>query len=307
MDISVVIPVYKARKCIRELHGRLRNSLVPMAKEFEIIYVDDKCPEGTWDLIQEIASADASVKGVRLSRNFGQHQAISAGLEISTGQYIVVMDCDLQDDPKCIPDLYKEVGSGFDVVLAKWVSKDEPLLKRMSSRAFYMILNALCDTSISDDAGHFGIYSRKVIDAIVRFRDHTRWLKGMVGWAGFSVGYLEVKRNKRLDGKSSYSVKKLLNFASEIIILTSNRPLKILAVLGLAILSVSLVFVLGVVLRYFFGQGSLLGWPSLIVSIWFFSGLIIFAIGILGLYMGRIYFEVRGRPSYIVNEKTYVP
>lgn len=298
---SVVIPVYGCEKCLFELYKRLKITLEQITNEFEIILVNDASPDGSIEIINKLANLDQRVKGVILSRNFGQHYAITAGLDISSGNWIIVMDCDLQDQPEEILKLYEEASKGFDIVLGRRAIRKDSFLKRLSSKFFYKTFSYLTDTNQDGTIANFGIYNRKIIDTIIGMRENLRFFPTMVKWVGYRVSSIDIDHNSRGSGKSGYSLKKLIKLAIDVILAFSDKPLKITVKLGIYISLFSFIYAVYIVIRALLGIQNLLGWSSLIVSIWFFSGIMIFIMGIIGIYIGKIFDEVKKRPLYIVD------
>jgi len=304
MDISVVIPVYGCNSCLHKLHERLINSLTQITTSFEVIMVNDASPDNSWESIKQITHQDHRVKGINFSRNFGQHNAITAGLDYTRGKWIVVMDCDLQDQPEEIIKLYTKALEGYDIVVGKRSERKDGFFKKLSSSIFYKIYNYLTDSNIDKAIGNFGIYSEKVINNIKLLREQNRSFGLFVLWSGFSRTEITIVHAKREEGKSSYNFTKLINLASDSIISHSNKPLKLSVKLGFFLSFISVIYSLWLVVRYFIWSSPIEGWTSLIVSLYFLSGLVIGSIGMLGLYIGKIFDEVKNRPLYIIQETT---
>jgi glycosyltransferase involved in cell wall biosynthesis len=300
--ISVVTPVYRCAPCLVQLYNRLRAALEPITADFEIIMVNDHSPDDAWSVICELSRRDRRVKGVNFSRNFGQHYAITAGLDFASGDWVVVMDCDLQDRPEEIPKLYAKAQEGYDIVFGKRVERQDRFLKRMSSKLFYRVFSYLTETEQDASIANFGIYHRKVIDTVINMREQLRFFPTMVKWVGFRSTAIPIEHASREEGKSSYSWKRLLNLAFDVIISFSDKPLRLTVKLGFFLSLFSFLYALYIVIRALLGIRGIMGWPSLIVSIWFFSGLIIFILGIIGIYISKIYEETKKRPIYIVKE-----
>jgi polyisoprenyl-phosphate glycosyltransferase len=303
--ISIVSPVYGAENLLDQLVQRIRAAVEPITSHFEIILVDDCGPDNSWQKIQQNALADGRIKGIRLSRNFGQHYAITAGLDLAQGEWVVVMDCDLQDRPEEIPNLYRKAREGFEVVLARRIQRQDPFTKKLFSRLFYNTLGYLTGTKQDSSIANFGIYHQKVVQAICSMRESIRYFPTMVKWVGFSQSSLNVEHAERPEGNSSYNFKRMLNLALDIILAYSDKPIRLAVKAGLLMAGGSLLFALVTMVRYFTGNITVLGYTSLIVSIWFLSGLIISILGILGFYIGKTFEGVKARPIYIVSEKTY--
>ena len=303
--ISVVVPVYKAEKCLDELYSRLNHSLSSINPDFEIVLVEDCGGDGSWQKIVELANKDRRVKGLQFSRNFGQHYGITAGLDVCVGDWVVVMDCDLQDAPEEIPRLYAKAQEGFDIVLASRANRQDKFLKRFTSTCFYRVLSYLADTEYDGSHGNFRIMSKAVVDNFKTMREQLRFFGGLVQWMGFPTTSLEVIHNARFEGTSSYTFKKLLKLAIDTIIAFSDKPLRIAIKVGFLMSAFSFAYgayILGHSMIY---GSSVEGWSSLIVSIYFIGGIIISMLGIIGIYLGKAFDQIKGRPLYIVRRVTF--
>lgn len=303
--ISVVIPVYKAEACLHELYRRLRVSLEAITPDFEIFLVEDCGGDRSWEIIRELARSDPRVKGLQFSRNFGQHYGITAGLDHCAGDWVVVMDCDLQDRPEEIPKLYAKSQEGFDVVYARRSERQDFWLKRLSSRAFYAVFDYLTEQQSDPAIANFGIYSFKVIDNYRRMRESVRNFPLFVRWLGFPSAVVNVEHSQRFAGSTSYTFYKLMHLAINAIVAQSNRPLRVSIKFGFFMAFFSFLVGCYYFLRYFLYSIPVAGWTSVIVSIYFLAGLFFINTGFIGLYVGRIYDEVKGRPLYVINNTTF--
>jgi glycosyltransferase involved in cell wall biosynthesis len=300
--LSIVIPVYKGEFFMDTLVSQLAETCSKITEDFEIILVDDCGPDKSWEKIKENCKKDKRVKGVQLSRNFGQHYAITAGLDCSKGEWIVVMDCDLQDQPSEIMKLYAAAQEGYDVVLAGRHNRQDGFFKKLFSKYFYKVLSFLIGTNIDSSVANFGVYNRRVINAVVAMREHTRFFPMLIKWVGFKTRIVEVNHAARAEGRSSYSLSALINLALSTMLSFSDKPLRLMVKFGILVSFFAFIFALYNVVQYMRGIISVSGFASLIVSIWFLSGLIISAIGIVGLYTGRIFEQTKQRPIYIINK-----
>jgi len=303
-EISVVSPVYCCADCLRVLCARLKDTLSSLGKDYEIILVDDASPDGAWPLLRELAAADPRVKALALSRNFGQHYAIAAGIEHARGRWIVVMDCDLQDRPEEIASLYSKALEGYDVVFAERETRRDSWLKRNSSRLFIMLLNYLSGADYDYRTANFGIYARSVIDAVRSMGDRSRFFPVMVRWTGFRKASVPVQHDMRgSGGGSSYSLRKLLRLALDIMLSYSDKPLRLVATLGIIVSMIALAMTGFSLYRYLRGDVTVAGYTSLIASMWLLAGVMLFCMGIIGLYVGRVFESVKFRPTFIVRER----
>ncbi len=291
-----------AEKLLPELVARIEASVRPITEDFEIILVDDRSPDQSWQVIEQLTHAYPRVRGLRLSRNFGQHSAITAGLDYSQGQWVVIMDCDLQDRPEEIPLLLAHARKGFDWVIAQRANRQDSWLKKTLSRLFYRALAYLTDTRQDSSTANFGIYNRRVIDALCRMRETARYFPTMIRWVGFRGATLPVAHAPRPSGKSAYGFRRKLDLAMDTILAYSDKPLRLTIKLGLLISATAFIGVFYTLIRWLEGRITVLGYASLITSIWFFSGLIIFVLGVVGLYIGKTFEGVKNRPLYLIDQ-----
>jgi dolichol-phosphate mannosyltransferase len=302
MDISVVIPVYGCRACLEELHQRLVTALAAITSRYEIILVNDACPQNSWEVIKQIAMKDPHVKGIDLSRNFGQIRAITAGLHYSDGEWVVVMDCDLQDKPEEIVRLYNKAQEGYDVVFTRRAVRQDSFLKKLSSRVFYWIYGYFTAGAFDSSIGNFSISRRMVMDNYKRMGDQNRAFILFIKWMGFRSAVIDIDHAERAAGKSSYTLRKQLRMALEIITTQSNKPLILSIRLGFGVSLLAFLYGIYMIARYVIYGISVAGWTSTIVSIYFVGGMILAQMGILGLYIGYVFDQTKGRPSFIVRE-----
>ncbi len=300
--ISIVSPVYKAEKFVGKLVAEIRKTMQTIGVSYEIVLVDDRSPDNSWLHMKAISEEFKEVKSIRLSRNFGQHPAIMAGLSQAKGEWVVVMDCDLQDQPKEIIKLYEKAQQGFDVVLARRTKREDSFLKRMSSHLYSKIYGYFTNTKYDNEIANFGIYHQKVIAAILRISDYIKFFPLFVNFVGFNVTSISVAHAKRDSGKTSYSLSKLISLAFNTIISFSNKPLKIMVKFGLVISLLSFGIGIYEIYRFVTNQIAVLGYTSIIVSIWFLSGVIITTIGVTGIYIGKIFDQSKNRPVFIIDE-----
>ena len=300
MDISVVIPMYGCRKAIPELYSRLSETLKTLTNEYEIIMVNDACPQNSWEEIEKLCARDKRVVGIEMARNFGQMKAITAGMDHSTGKLVVVMDCDLQDAPEEIPRLYAKLQEGYDVVFARRMQRKDPPLRRLVSKCFYKIYSMATDGRYDPALANFSIMTRQVADAYCSMREIHRAFVMYIKWLGFRHGYIEVEHQARHSGKSSYSLKKRIAMAEEILTSQSDKLVRVIAKLGMLISFFSFLMIIVTVIRYFLLRIPQ-GYTSTFAVIFLMGGLILSAIGIVGIYIGNIFMEVKERPLYVVR------
>lgn len=304
-EISIVVPVYRGEDCLEELHRRLVENVSQVTPDFEMVLVEDRGPDESWSKIQTLAEKDPRIRGARLSRNFGQHHAITAGLSLARGNWVVVMDCDLQDRPEEIPRLYAEAQKGFDIVLARRTRRTDKWSKRFSSVMFYKVFNYLTDLNYDGTVANFSIVSRKVVDQMRQMPEAVRFYGGFLTWMGFDRSYIDVTHGERYAGESSYTFTKLMQLATPVILAYSNKPLRLCIYAGTALAGLSVLGAGFVTVRALFYEIPVMGWPSLFVMLTFSTGAIIAVLGVLGLYIDRIFTEVKRRPLFIVGHKTF--
>jgi polyisoprenyl-phosphate glycosyltransferase len=305
-DISIVVPVYGCDGTLAKLYQRVCAAVTDIPASFELIFIDDCGPGRPWELIKELARQDPRVIGLKLSRNFGQHYAITAGVDFSQGNWLVVMDCDLQDRPEEIPHLWVKAQEGFDVVVGRRVERQDVFWKRLASNVFHRIFSYMTDQASDATQANFGIYSRKVVDDLKRLPEHSRAFPLLIRWLGFKSTSIEIQHDERADGKSSYNLSRMFSLATDAIVSYSNKPLKIFVQTGFLIAFSALFYGVWLIIRYLSVGYVAPGWTSVMVSLYFLSGVLLFGMGVLGIYIGRIFNQVKGRPLYIVQDITRV-
>ncbi|MDD5157869.1 glycosyltransferase family 2 protein [Sulfurimonas sp.] len=303
--ISIITPVYGCCGSLNNLYERLTQSLSAVTDDFEIIMVNDSSPDNAWGTIKKLAQSDSRVKGINLSRNFGQHKAITAGLDYAQGDWIVVMDCDLQDQPEEIIKLYNKALEGHDIVFGRRAKRKDTFFKKLSSKLFYKVYDYFTESKIDNTIANFSIISKKVLNTLKQMREQNRTYPLFVNWAGFKRTEINIEHSSRDEGKSSYTFSKLINLAIDSIVSQSNKPLKLSIKFGFIVAFFSLLYASWLILRYFMFSIPVEGWTSVMVSIYFIAGLLFANMGILGLYIGKIFDETKNRPIYIVQETTF--
>ncbi len=306
--LSVVLPVFNEEKGLTPLYDRLISALVPMGLDFELIFVNDGSRDGSWQRVLELSTRDARVCGVNLSRNFGHQIAITAGIELSRGEVVVVMDSDLQDPPELIPQMYARYRDGFDVVYAQRRTREgETWFKKWTAKAFYRLIRRMTVIEIPLDTGDFRLMSRRVVEDLKRVQEQSRFVRGLVTWVGYNQTPILYDRDARFAGSTKYPIAKMMRFAFDGITGFSSQPLRLASHAGLffAVASLALMVVL-TLYKIGGGQGIIPGWTSLAVAVLFLGGVQLLAIGILGEYIGRIYEEVKRRPLYLIRDSVNI-
>ena len=302
--LSVAIPVHNEEGVLPELLKRLRSVLDDLpGGPHEMVFADDASTDRTYETLEAAARMDARIFVLSLSRNFGHQAAITAALDHVTGDAVVVMDGDLQDVPEVIPQFVEKYQQGFDVVYAKRVRRKEPWLLRFCYYVFYRLIASLSEIQLPLDSGDFGLMSRRVIDHLRRMPEHHRYLRGMRTWVGFRQSGIEVERAERHSGQSKYGLLRLMKLAFDGIFAFSIVPIRSAALLGVFVMFLATLFVVYSLYARLFLQRSPQGFTALIVSLTFLSGMVLFFLGVIGEYVGRIYEEIKARPHYVIDRK----
>ncbi|MFH0948827.1 MAG: glycosyltransferase family 2 protein [Elusimicrobiota bacterium] len=303
--MSIVSPVYGAATLLEELVNQIQASVSHITDEFEIILVEDSSPDNSWDIIKSLSAMNSRIKGIKLSRNFGQQSALNAGLDYASGDWIVTLDCDLQDDPIYIQQLYQKGLEGYDIVFACRQNRKDSWIKKICSKLFYNFLSYLTETNQDSRIANYVLYKKNVIDAMKQLGDYCRYYPMINRWVGFNVFKLEIEHSKRMDNiKSSYSISKRFKLAYETIITFSDKPLRLVLQFGITLVLLALVVAVILTLRYFIIGANVRGWISVFVSIWLLSGITIAILGLVSAYLGKMFETVKHRPTYIVMNKT---
>ena len=300
--LSVVVPVYGCCNCLGELTKRLFAVAEQLAVPMEIILVNDSSPDASWNGIKRLAEADARVKGINLSRNFGQHFAITAGLFYAVGDWVAVMDCDLQDVPEELPKLYRKAQEGFDAVFGRRAVRQDRWLKRMTSFVFLKSLSWLARTSIDPAIANYSVVSSRVVADLRRMNERHRSYGMLVHLATSKIVSIDIEHASRAYGESSYTLVTKLRLAADLVISHSIRPLYVSVFAGFGFSAIGFLGILYLLARYFLHGIAVEGWASTIVSIWLVGGALMFSQAILGLYLGKVLEQVKERPLFLVAE-----
>lgn len=304
VNLSVVIPVYKAEDCLYEVYRRLIESLDNLHLLYEIIMVEDCGGDSSWNIIQDLAAQDVRLKGFKLSRNFGQHNAITAGLDQANGNLVVIMDCDLQDNPEDISRLIEKAREGYDVVIARNIIRRHSWFKQIAAKTFYKMFSWFAGYKYEDGVRSFRIMSRDVVDALNAMREQMRSIGPLGIWIGFSTSYIDVELNQRYAGRSSYTLERLLTLAFNNIVAFSDKPLRISISIGFLMAGCAFIYGIFTVIRAMFHDTPVPGWTSLITSLYFIGGLILVNLGVIGVYIGKTFDEAKRRPLYLIARCT---
>lgn len=305
--LSVVVPIYSEEKSINEFYNRTKKMLSNMESKIdhEIIFIDDGSKDKSLDLLKELNQKDKKVRVITFSRNFGHQFAITAGIDHAKGDSVVIIDGDLQDPPEVIPEMIAKWKEGYKVVYGvRKKRKGENVIKLLTSKLFYRLIKNLSHVEIPVDAGDFRLLDEKVVNILKSIREENRYIRGLISWIGFPQYGLLYKRDRRYAGETKYTLKKMIKFAFDGIISFSDKPLKITAYLGFVITMISFLASLKIIVGKITNpQLFISGWTSLILTVLFLGGIQLISLGIIGLYIGRQYGEIKRRPLYIISDK----
>jgi len=302
MKISVISPVYKAERIVNELVFQIDKHLSEITNDFEIILVDDGSEDNSWQKIAENCKLNKKVKGIKLSRNFGQHNAIAAGSMEASGDYIIIMDCDLQDDPKHIQKLLTKLKNGYDIVFTSRLGRKENLFKLISSKLFNLLSRILSDIPVDLNEGTLFGFNKKVQTSFNHFKDPDRLSIHILKWLGFNSTTIEVEHKDRFQGSSSYNFNKLVKLALQGLTSHSYKLLRLSIYFGFILALIAISLGMFVIIRYFTHNFNP-GWPSIIVTILFSTGLILISLGIVGIYVGKILAQSKQHPVFVVQNE----
>ncbi|MDX6503375.1 MAG: polyisoprenyl-phosphate glycosyltransferase [Gaiellaceae bacterium] len=303
-DLSVVVPIFNEEATIPELHRRLVEAVAPLGA-CELIYVDDGSSDRSWQQLLVLGErSPGRVRLLRLSRNFGHQIAITAGLEVATGQAVVTIDGDLQDPPELIPELVARWREGYDVVSAVRIHRDgESRFKLATAALFYKLIRRMSQVEIVDQAGDYRLLSRRAADALATLPERARFLRGMTSWIGFPHAEVPYRRDVRHAGTTKYPLRKMLRFAVDGVTSFSTVPIRLVSLLGLGLVFLSGLYLVWVLYLRLFTDRTVQGWSTVVVLVLVFGGVQLLSLGVVGQYVGRIFEEVKRRPLYVVEER----
>lgn len=306
-SISIAIPVYNEEEALPLLHEQLSPILATLPYAFEILFIDDGSTDNTFQIIKNLQKQDRRIKAVSFSRNFGHQAALTAGLQYATGDAVITMDGDLQHPPSLIPTLIERWQAGFQIVYTiRELTVGEPVFKKFTSRLFYRLMNAFSETPIQPSAADFRLLDRAVVRNLNTLEERDRFLRGLIGWMGFSATGVSYTAESRVAGTSKYSARKMLRLAIDGLMSFSAAPLHLVTYLGLIVSALSFLYGLYSIYAYFFTNLTIPGWTSLLVAVLFLGGVQLISIGFVGEYIIRIYNEAKGRPLFIIKDSLSV-
>lgn len=301
--LSIIIPIYNEEQILPELYKRLTESAQKITKDYELIFVNDGSKDSSINLIKELSLVDNCVKFIDFSRNFGHQIAVTAGLDYSNGQAVVIIDGDLQDPPELIPEMYDKYIEGFTVVYAKRKErKGETWFKKRTAKLFYRVLQKMTSIDIPLDTGDFRLIDRKVVDNLKEMTEQNKFLRGQIAWMGYKSTYVEFVRDERRFGDTGYPLSRMVKFAMDGITGFSNKPLVYVRNMGIVVSFIAFVIMLYALYSHFILEKTITGWTSMVVASMFIGGIQLLSLGIIGEYIGRINTDVRNRPLYILND-----
>jgi len=303
MKISVIVPCYNEQESILLFYEEMDRVSKKMDNDFEFIFVNDGSKDRTLAILKELSEKDERVKYVSFSRNFGKEAAIHAGFSKADGDYVVMMDADLQDPPKLLPEMLSYIEEGYDSVATRRVTrKGEPKIRSFFARMFYKLINKISNVDIVDGARDYRLMTRQMKDAILSMPEYNRFSKGIFGWVGFETKWLEYENVERVAGETKWSFWKLFLYSLEGIVAFSTAPLVLASVFGILFCLLSFIMILFIIVRTLVFGDPVAGWPSLVCIMFFIGGIQLFCHGILGQYLSKTYLETKNRPKYIIKD-----
>lgn len=303
MKISVVVPCYNEEESVGLFYKEMSSVAEKMEYEFEYIFVNDGSSDSTLEILMELSRSDEKVKYISFSRNFGKESAIYAGFSKASGDYVVMMDADLQDPPKLLPQMVEYIQQGYDSVATRRVSrKGEPPIRSFFARMFYKIINKISDVDIVDGARDYRLMTKQMKDAIVSMKEYNRFSKGIFGWVGFKTKWLEYENVERVAGETKWNFWKLFLYSLEGIVAFSTVPLVLASMFGIIFCLLAFIMILFIVVRTIVFGDPVAGWPSMVCIIFLIGGIQLLCIGIIGQYLSKTYLETKKRPQYIIKD-----
>lgn len=300
---SVVVPAYNEQEVLEETYRRLTEVMEQTNENYEIIFINDGSRDRTYEIAEALCKKDSRIKLINFSRNFGHQIAVTAGMEYSSGQAIVIIDADLQDPPHVILEMIQKWKEGYDVVYGQRLKREgETFFKKFTAKCFYRLLNKMTSMEIPVDTGDFRLIDRKVCDVMNQIHEKNRYVRGLVSWVGFKQAAVEYKRESRFAGETKYPLKKMLKLASDAILSFSYKPLRLAGLVGGTLSACSFIYLIVVIIQKLFTNTTQPGWASIFAIILFFNGVSLILHSVTGEYVGRIYEETKNRPLYIVRE-----
>jgi len=298
----VVIPAFNEKENLEVLHTRLTKVMKSIGEPYEIIFIDDGSTDGSFQMLRDLHQKDNNIKAIRFTRNFGQHIAITAGLDYCKGENVILMDADLQDQPEEIPKLLAKLRQGYDIVYGLRRKRRDNIFKKLSSKLYLSLLAKLTSQTVNPEIAPLRIMTRRVVDYMGQLRERSRFYGGLVAWLGFPYAVVDIEHGERFAGKTKYSLRKLLKHAAEGVISFSDVPLRLAGYFGIIVSTISFVFGLYYLIRRLVWDIPVSGYTSTIVAIFFLGGVLLIVLWVMGQYIGRIHTEVKERPLYVIRD-----
>ncbi len=303
LKYTVVIPVFNEEPNLEVLHTRLMNVMRSLGESYEIIFVDDGSKDGSFQILKDLHQKDSHVKVIRFTRNFGEHIAITAGLDCCKGEIVILMGADLQEPPEEIPKLLAKLGEGYDIVYGRRKGRRDNLFKRMTSKVYLSSLAKLTNQTVNPEIAPFRVMTRRVVDYMNQFRERCRFYGGLVAWLGFPYAVIDVEHGKRAAGKTKYNLWKMIKMATEGVISFSDIPLRLVGYFGFIVSAISFIIGIYYILIWLISRTPVPGYTSVIVSIFFMGGVLLIVLGVIGQYIANIHIETKKRPLYVIQDK----
>jgi polyisoprenyl-phosphate glycosyltransferase len=306
MKISVIIPCFNEEQVIASTLQRVKEVLVEIGQEYEILFINDGSRDNTYSILERFAKTDNTIKLISFSRNFGHQPAVTAGIHSCSGDVAIIIDADLQDPPKLFPEMikiYREKNCNV-VYAVRTQRKGESFFKKLTAKMYYRLINYLSDVKLPKDTGDFRLIDRKVIEEFKKLQEHNKYIRGLISWVGFKQEPVYYTRDPRLLGETKYPLRKMLKFALTGMLYFTKKPLKLAITLGLFCFFIGIAMIIYVLIRKLFQENAVVpGWASTMLMIIFFGGIQLLSVGILGEYIGSIFDEIKKRPEYIIDKK----
>jgi glycosyltransferase involved in cell wall biosynthesis len=303
--LSVIVPCLNEENNLIEFKSRIIKVINDLSITYKIYFIDDGSTDKSWEIIKDFSNEDKNILGIKLSKNFGHQNAISAGFQSANSDYVLIMDADLQDPPELLHDMYNKISKkNLNVVYAKRIKSNENLFKKFTSKIFYIIFNALSDVKIPRDTSDFRIIDKKILNEIKKLSEKDIFYRGLIPWMGFKSDFVEFERKNRKQGQSGWTLVKMFNFAVTALTSFSSIPIRLSFYLCF-FMSIIFIFNSVYALYSYLQNNTIKGWTSIVLIISFFNIIVFFILGIISEYVGKIYTEIKNRPNFIIDEKTY--
>jgi len=303
--LSVIVPCLNEENNLIEFKSRIKKVINDLSITYKIYFIDDGSTDKSWEIIKDFSNEDINILGIKLSKNFGHQNAISAGFQSANSDYVLIMDADLQDPPELLHDMYNKISkNNLNVVYAKRIKSNENLFKKFTSKIFYIIFNALSDVKIPRDTSDFRIIDKKILNEIKKLSEKDIFYRGLIPWMGFKSDFVEFERKNRKQGQSGWTLVKMFNFAITALTSFSSIPIRLSFYLCF-FMSIIFIFNSVYALYSYLQNNTVKGWTSIVLIISFFNIIVFFILGIISEYVGKIYTEIKNRPNFIIDEKTY--